>query len=77
MTFFDDPLAQHPEDASLFSELMVGFHGQEPPAVAAVYDFSVFKTIVDVGGATGNMLAAVSLPVMRGRVLSCTTGRTW
>ena len=56
---FFDYLAQHPEDASLFSEMMVGLHNQEPPAVAAAYDFSVFKTIVDVGGATGNMLAAV------------------
>jgi O-methyltransferase domain/Dimerisation domain len=56
---FFDYLAQHPEDASLFSELMVGLHSQEPPAVAAAYDFSIFKTIVDVGGATGNMLAAV------------------
>jgi O-methyltransferase/methyltransferase family protein len=54
-----DYLAQHPEDASLFSETMVGIHNQEPPAVAAAYDFSIFKTIVDVGGATGNMLAAV------------------
>ena len=54
-----DYLAQHPEAASLFSEMMVGLHNQEPPAVAAAYDFSVFKTIVDVGGATGNMLAAV------------------
>jgi hypothetical protein len=52
-------LAKHPEAASLFSEMMVGIHGQEPPAVAAAYDFSTFKTIVDVGGATGNMLAAV------------------
>jgi O-methyltransferase domain len=58
MAFFDY-LAQHPEDASLFSEAMVGIHNQEPPEVAAAYDFSVFKTIVDVGGATGNMLAAV------------------
>jgi hypothetical protein len=58
MPFFDY-LAQHPEDASLFSETMVGLHNQEPPAVAAAYDFSTFKTIVDVGGATGNMLAAV------------------
>ena len=57
-TFFDY-LAHHPEDASLFSEMMVGIHNQEPAAVAAAYDFSVFKTIVDVGGATGNMLAAV------------------
>jgi len=38
---------------------MVGFHGAEPPAVAAAYDFSKFETIVDVGGATGNMLAAI------------------
>ena len=54
-----DYLARHPEDASLFSEAMVGFSSQEPPAVAAAYDFSTFKTIVDVGGATGNMLAAI------------------
>lgn len=52
-------LAQHPEEASYFSEAMVGFHGAEPPAVAEAYDFSGFKTIVDVGGATGNMLAAI------------------
>ena len=58
MTFFDY-LAQHPRTRSLFSEMMVGLHNQEPAAVAAAYDFSIFKTIVDVGGATGNMLAAV------------------
>jgi hypothetical protein len=52
-------LAQHPEEASCFSEAMVGFHGAEPPAVAAAYDFSGIATVVDVGGATGNMLAAV------------------
>jgi hypothetical protein len=52
-------LGQHPEEASLFSETMVGFHGAEPSAVAAAYDFSVFKTVIDVGGATGNMLAAI------------------
>ena len=54
-----DYFAQHPELASLFSESMVGFHGGETPAVAAAYDFSEFETIVDVGGATGNMLAAI------------------
>jgi len=52
-------LARHPEQASLFSEAMVGIHGAEPPAVAAAYDFSAAKTVVDVGGATGNMLAAI------------------
>jgi hypothetical protein len=54
-----DYLAKHPDEASLFSETMVGLHGPETPAVAAAYDFSKFKTVVDVGGATGNMLAAV------------------
>jgi len=54
-----DYLARHPEEASYFSEAMVGFHGGEPPAVAAAYDFSRFKTVVDVGGATGNMLSAI------------------
>jgi hypothetical protein len=54
-----DHLAKHPEEASLFSEAMVGVHGAEPVAVAAAYDFSGFDTVVDVGGATGNLLAAV------------------
>ena len=54
-----DYLAQHPQEASYFSEAMVGYHGAEPPAVARAYDFSRLETIVDVGGATGNMLAAI------------------
>jgi hypothetical protein len=52
-------LADHPEEASLFSETMVGFHGAEPAAVAAAYDFSRFGTVVDVGGATGHLLTTV------------------
>ena len=52
-------LAQHPEDASLFSEMMVAIHGAEPPAIAAAYNFTDFGAVVDVGGATGNMLAAI------------------
>lgn len=54
-----DWLAKHPEEASLFSETMVSFHGAEPAAVAAAYDFSSMTTVVDVGGATGNLLAAI------------------
>lgn len=54
-----DYLAEHPEEASAFSEAMVGFHGAEPPAIAKAYDFSQLATVVDVGGATGNMLAAI------------------
>jgi hypothetical protein len=58
MPFFDW-LANHPTDASMFSETMVGVHGAEPAAVAAAYDFSEFETIIDVGGATGNFLASI------------------
>jgi len=54
-----DYLADHPDEAALFSETMIGFHGDEPPAVAAAYDFSRFKTVADIGGATGNLLAAI------------------
>jgi len=63
-----DWLAQHPEEASLFSETMVSFHGAEPAAVAAAYDFSGMTTVVDVGGATGNLLAAIlgRYPGLRG-----------
>lgn len=56
---FFEYLAQHPEETSTFSEMMVGLHSQEPPAVAVAYDFAPFRTVVDVGGATGNMIAAI------------------
>jgi len=54
-----DWLASHPEDASLFSETMIGFHGEEPAAVAAAYDFSGLRTIIDVGGASGHLLTTI------------------
>jgi hypothetical protein len=52
-------LAYHPTETSMFSETMVGLHGAEPAAVAAAYDFSQFETIIDVGGATGNLRTAI------------------
>lgn len=54
-----DWLARNPEQASLFSETMIGVHGAEPAAVAAGYDFGRFGTIVDVGGATGHLLTTI------------------
>ncbi len=54
-----DYLAEHPEDAANFTQAMIGVHGDEPPAIVAAYDFSGFGTIVDVGGASGNMLVAI------------------
>ncbi len=63
-----DWLGQNPEEASLFSETMVCLNGGEQAAVAAAYDFSTMKTIVDVGGATGNLLTRVlsRAPAARG-----------
>jgi hypothetical protein len=63
-----DYFAKDHEAASHFSEAMVGFHGSEPPTVADAYDFSGVQTVVDVGGATGNMLAAILSrhPAVRG-----------
>jgi hypothetical protein len=56
---FFDYLAQNPEQTCIFSKTMVEYHGDEPSAVAAAYDFSSSKVIVDVGGATGNLISAI------------------
>lgn len=63
-----DWFAKNPEEASMFNETMVGIHGAEPAAVAAAYDFSGVKTIVDVGGGTGNLLTTIlgKYPASRG-----------
>jgi hypothetical protein len=52
-------LQANPGMAAFFSETMVGFHGREPPAVAEAYDFSGIGSLVDVGGASGNMLGHI------------------
>src|SRR5438876_273350 len=52
-------IADHLANSSKSAEAMVGIHGAEPSAVAAAYDFSRLGVIVDVGGATGNMLAHI------------------
>ncbi len=52
-------LQKNPGMATFFSETMVGFHGREPPAVAEAYDFAGIGSLVDVGGASGNMLGHV------------------
>jgi ubiquinone/menaquinone biosynthesis C-methylase UbiE len=52
-------LAQHPQEAAYFNDAMVGFHGDEPEAVADACEFFDGETVVDVGGGTGNLLAAI------------------
>ena len=62
--------AEHPEEAATFNDAMIGFHGAEPAAVVAGYDFSGIGTLVDVGGGTGNLLMTVlaANPALRGVV---------
>ncbi|SFC12957.1 Dimerisation domain-containing protein [Polaromonas sp. OV174] len=54
-----DYLAQHSDEARFFGEAMMGVHGGEAAAVAAAYDFSAQQTVIDVGGGTGGLLAAI------------------
>ena len=52
-------LRTHPEDGRIFNEAMVGkSFGQIGPVLGA-YDFSPFKTIGDIGGGFGHLLAAI------------------
>jgi hypothetical protein len=61
-------LAQHPEADRVFNEAMTGYTTQLVSAVVDAYDFSPFKTVVDVGGSYGTLLAAIlrSHPAARG-----------
>jgi hypothetical protein len=61
-------LAQHPDDAAIYNEAMFSVNGPEVAAVIAAYDFSIFKSVVDVGGGTGSLLAAIltKYPGLRG-----------
>lgn len=61
-------LAQHPEADRVFNEAMTGWTHQLVGAVVDTYDFSPFKTVVDVGGGYGALLTAglQGNPVTRG-----------
>ena len=63
-------MAAHPEEAAIFDEAMAGFTRQIAAAAVEAYDFSPFRTIVDVGGGNGAMLAGVlrATPGVRGIV---------
>ena len=63
-----DFFAQNPDDAKVFNDTMIGFHGAEPAAVAQVYDGTGIERLVDGGGGTGNMITAIlkANPDMKG-----------
>jgi tRNA A58 N-methylase Trm61 len=50
---------QHPEQFRTFDRAMTNIHGPEDTAIAAAYDFSEARTVADVGGGRGTLLAAI------------------
>ncbi|MDT5076433.1 MAG: hypothetical protein QOJ80_1070 [Mycobacterium sp.] len=54
-----DYFAENPELAALFNQTMTSISELTDATVVAGYDFSVYPTIVDVGGGHGTLLAAI------------------
>lgn len=54
-----DFLSQHPEQAKLFDQTMVGVHGRETQAMLEAYDFSGIQLLADVGGGNGSVITAI------------------
>jgi hypothetical protein len=52
-------LAGHPEEASLFNKGMAGNSPAHARLVAAAYDFSRVRVVVDVAGGRGRLLATI------------------
>lgn len=63
-----DYLAGHPGADAVFNDAMTGWSNQLASGVAAAYDFSSFRTIVDVGGGYGALLSSIlqRTPAARG-----------
>jgi O-methyltransferase domain/Dimerisation domain len=60
-------LADHPEDARIFSEAMTSRSGQENDAIIAAYNFSELKNVIDIGGGQGSLLRAILRATSRTR----------
>ncbi|HKN46758.1 MAG TPA: methyltransferase [Candidatus Polarisedimenticolia bacterium] len=68
--------ARNPEFAAIFNEAMTEATRWAAPSVLAVYDFSRFRTIVDVGGGNGTLVGAIlaANPGLRGIVFDLPSG---
>jgi SAM-dependent methyltransferase len=62
--------ATHPEEAAVFDEAMGSFTVMISGAVAAAYDFSAMRAVIDVGGGNGSLLTGIlrANPRLRGTV---------
>lgn len=52
-------LHEHAEDFRIFCEAMTNVSAMENPAIAAAYKFAKIRTLVDVGGGNGSLLATI------------------
>ncbi len=52
-------LEKHPADLEIFGESMTSLSAAENPTIAAAYKFSAVRTLVDVGGGVGSLLATI------------------
>jgi hypothetical protein len=61
-------LEKHPEDLKIFGDSMTSVSSTENPAISAAYKFSGIRTLVDVGGGNGSLLATIlkENPKLRG-----------
>jgi O-methyltransferase/methyltransferase family protein len=51
--------AQNPEDAAVFNDSMSGMTAAANEAILSLFDFSSFKTVVDVGGGHGGLITTI------------------
>ena len=63
-----DYLKEHPQESETFNAAMVNLTHAFMPAVLEAYDFSETKTLVDVGGGHGSVVASIlqRYPAMKG-----------
>lgn len=58
MPFFEY-MARYPERHGIYDSAMTAVHGPETEPMLEAYDFSPFRTVVDIGGGNGLTLAAI------------------
>lgn len=52
-------MTENPQRHSIYDAAMAGFGVAETEPMLEAYDFSIFRSIVDVGGGNGQLLAAI------------------